>query len=110
VSNSLSPLTEQAYSVVPGRLIEITRRAREMFAGCAARMDEKVLADFIESGAFARHLRDLNAKYERRCDRLLRELKAKLQAARISVRGTSLLVELDSIASPDKIELCGSKA
>ncbi len=111
-SNSLSPLTEQAYGVIPNRLIEITRRAREMFAGCAARMDEKALAEFISSGGFSKHLRELNSKYAKRRERLTAELDGKVDCLSLkdNLGGTSLLIELDSKVTPEKVELAGSKA
>jgi GntR family transcriptional regulator/MocR family aminotransferase len=111
-ANSLAPLTEQAYSLVPESVLRTTRRAREIFAGCAARLDEKVLAEFLKSGDFFHYVRKLRGTYARRRSRLEQEIKASSRRITIQAHhtSTSLLVELDTKLLPDQVELCASKA
>ncbi len=111
-AHALAPLTEQAYAVIPQALVEITRKAREVFAGCVARLEEKVLADFITKGDFNRHLRELRTKYLRRREVLLKELESIKEILDVlpDTSGTSLLVQLKTTATAEKVEVCGSKA
>lgn len=111
-AHALAPLTEQAYAVIPPALVEITGKAREVFAGCAARLEEKVLADFITKGDFNRHLRELRTKYLRRREVLLKALESVQDIIEVlpDTSGTSLLVQLKTTANAEKVEVCGSKA
>jgi GntR family transcriptional regulator/MocR family aminotransferase len=111
-ANSLAPLTEVAYAVVPDRLLMTIRNARAIFAGCAASLEEKVLSEFLASGAYARYLKSLREKYTRRRALLKHELGLCSPSVTICRDGgvANLLVDIDTSVSSETVEICGSKA
>ncbi|MDH0867356.1 PLP-dependent aminotransferase family protein [Mitsuaria sp. GD03876] len=76
LSKVLYPGLRLAYVVVPPALVETFERAarRAPAGGCPSLMQE-VVADFIEQGHFARHIKRMRALYGHRRDWLLEALK-----------------------------------
>ncbi|MEE4022342.1 PLP-dependent aminotransferase family protein [Gordonia sp. PKS22-38] len=83
VSKSLSPALRIAWLVLPPRLVDTARNAKGPRESDASIVDQLILADMIESGAYDRHIRRSRQYYRRRRD----HLTARLAAAGITVPG-----------------------
>ncbi|MFF3016859.1 PLP-dependent aminotransferase family protein [Streptomyces sp. NPDC057939] len=82
-SKSLSPALRLGWMVLPGRLVDEVLAAkgpREMWSGVT---DQLVLAEFIASGAYDRHLRRMRQVYRRRRDLLAARLAAEAPHVRV---------------------------
>lgn len=77
-STALFPPLRIGYAVLPPRLVEPFVAAKWLADRQTATLDQQVLADFIEGGHFARHLRRMGRLYRSRRDALLRALDERL--------------------------------
>ncbi len=89
ISKTLSPLMRLGYLVVPRPLIEVFRAAKRLTDRHTPTLEQAALAEFIQSGAYERHVRRLRRK------------NALRRAA---------LLEALSVAFPGSIEVQGSDA
>ncbi|MBD1321050.1 PLP-dependent aminotransferase family protein [Gordonia hankookensis] len=74
VSKSLSPAVRIAWLVLPPHLVDTVVRSKGIREPDASIVDQLVLADLIDSGAYDRHIRRSRQYYRRRRDRLTARL------------------------------------
>ncbi|MDY6809706.1 MAG: PLP-dependent aminotransferase family protein [Actinomycetota bacterium] len=70
VSKSLSPAVRIAWLVLPARLVDRVRAAKGPREPDASIIDQLILAELIDSGAYDRHIRRSRQYYRRRRDHL----------------------------------------
>jgi len=82
VSKTLTPALRLGWLVAPPRLIEPLAREKHQDDMGSSLFEQLTLARFIESGAFARHLRRIRPIYRNRRDATIAMLAAHLPGAR----------------------------
>lgn len=75
------------YAVLPEKLVPEFRKARHISGRSTGVIEQMALASFIESGAFARHVRRARLAYAQRRDIVLQALRDALGAERLYVTG-----------------------
>lgn len=95
-SKSLAPGLRLAWMVVPEPLMDAVLAARREAAETCGTLDQLVLADFVESGAYDRHVRAMRLRYRNRRDRLVAALAGRVPGARVTgiAAGLHVVVEL----------------
>lgn len=76
----LFPALRLAYLVLPPGLVEPFARARALADGFSPTLTQRVLAEFIDEGHFAAHVRAVRALYRERRDRFLEAASKHLPA------------------------------
>jgi GntR family transcriptional regulator/MocR family aminotransferase len=71
VSKSLSPALRLGWMVLPGHLVDGVLAAKGEREAWASAPDQLTLADFIDSGAYDKHVRRMRQRYRRRRDQLV---------------------------------------
>jgi GntR family transcriptional regulator / MocR family aminotransferase len=94
-SKTLAPAVRLAWLVLPGRLLDDVVAAKSLADRHGSGLDELTLAEFIDSGAYDRHVRRSRLGYRRRRDRLI----AALARAVPEVRVTGVAAGLHAVAS-----------
>ena len=87
ISKTLSPLLRLGYLVVPPELVDVFRAAKRLADRHSPTLEQAALADFIQSGAYERHVRKLRRKNAQRRAALLDAL-AEHFADAIEVQGS----------------------
>ena len=87
ISKTLSPLLRLGYLVVPPELVDVFRTAKRLTDRHSPTLEQAALADFIQSGAYERHVRRLRRKNALRRAALLDAL-AEHFADAIEVQGS----------------------
>lgn len=83
-SKSIAPAIRISYLVLPERLMELYRRRGRRISSTVSRVDQMLIADFLEGGYYERHLNKMRAVYKGRHDALLEELKSFQEICSIS--------------------------
>ncbi|HEY3009267.1 MAG TPA: PLP-dependent aminotransferase family protein [Micromonosporaceae bacterium] len=83
-SKSLAPGLRLGWMVLPSWLVEPVTTAKEAADLQTGTFEQLVLAEFIESGAFDRHVRGSRLRYRRRRDRLVATLADRVPRVRVS--------------------------
>jgi GntR family transcriptional regulator/MocR family aminotransferase len=82
-SKSIGPGLRLGYVVVPEHLAETARSLKALMNNGHPWLDQAVVCEFIQSGAFQNHLVRIRKQYMLRRDRLIHELEALLGAVRL---------------------------
>jgi len=85
-SKSVAPSLRISYLVLPERLAGICRREMAYFNTTVSVPDQLVLARFIDSGLFERHINRMRTLYRRKKDLLVKELS--VFGERLQISGT----------------------
>jgi len=87
-SKVMFPALRIGYLVLPPALVDAFARAKVLADGGSPRLEQEALAEFVESGAFARHVRRSRARNGTRRAALLAALAAHL-GTRVTVAGAN---------------------
>lgn len=96
-SKTLTPGLRVAFLVVPHDLVDAFAAAQQAASRFPNLIAQVVLADFIESGAYARHVYDMQVLYQERHELLRARIASKLAGillAKPSTGGTFTVTEL----------------
>ncbi|MDO4321063.1 MAG: PLP-dependent aminotransferase family protein [Lachnospiraceae bacterium] len=83
-SKSIAPAIRVSYMVLPKQLMELYRRRGRTISCTVSRVDQMLIAAFLNEGYYERHLNKMRAVYKGRHDVLLEELRAFRRVCRIS--------------------------
>ena len=103
-SKSLAPGLRIAWLVLPPALLEPVLAAKSVADGQTGTLDQLVLAEFINSGAYDRHVRRCRSHYRSRRDRLVAALADRAPQVRVTgiAAGLHALLELPPDAGPEE--------
>ncbi|MFE2170375.1 PLP-dependent aminotransferase family protein [Streptomyces sp. NPDC059447] len=96
LSKSLSPAIRLGWLALPDRLLDEVLAAKGRRESWASALDQLALADFIECGAYDRHVRRMRKRYRQRRDQLATALAANAPHLRVTgiAAGLHAVVEL----------------
>ncbi|MFE7098845.1 MocR-like pyridoxine biosynthesis transcription factor PdxR [Streptomyces erythrochromogenes] len=96
LSKSLSPALRLGWLALPDALVGQVLAAKGLRESWASALDQLALADFIDCGAYDRHVRRMRLRYRRRRDRLVSVLAARAPEVRVTgiSAGLHAVVEL----------------
>ncbi len=83
-SKSIAPAIRVSYLVLPDRLMDLYHQRGRMISSTVSRVDQLLLANFLDGGYYERHLNKMRAVYKSRHDALLEELREFHGICRIS--------------------------
>ncbi|MEV7520768.1 PLP-dependent aminotransferase family protein [Streptomyces sp. NPDC091371] len=84
LSKSLSPAMRLGWLVLPDHLVDQVLAAKGLRESWASALDQLALADFIECGAYDRHVRRMRKRYHQRHDQVLSVLAAQAPHLRVT--------------------------
>ncbi|MCD7745208.1 MAG: PLP-dependent aminotransferase family protein [Lachnospiraceae bacterium] len=83
-SKSIAPSIRVSYMVLPERLMELYNERARNISSTVSRVDQMLIAGFLNEGYYERHLNKMRAVYRSRHDTLLEELKSFRPISEIS--------------------------
>ncbi|MEW2457999.1 PLP-dependent aminotransferase family protein [Streptomyces albus] len=92
-SKALAPALRLAWMVLPGRLVDPVLAAKTPAEWTTGGLDQLTLADFLERGAYDRHVRAMRQRYRARRDRLVERLAERVPG----VRATGIAAGLHAV-------------
>lgn len=117
-SKSLAPAIRISYLVLPKALLSVYQQRGRIISSTVSRVDQRIIAGFLDQGYFERHLNKMRAVYRSRHDLLLEELKAFRSFCSVSGEhaGVHLLLtfqngmteqEAVELAAREGVRVCG---
>ncbi|GAA4904034.1 PLP-dependent aminotransferase family protein [Streptomyces coeruleoprunus] len=82
-SKSLAPGLRLAWMVLPRDLVQDVLMAKGDVDWVSSALDQLTLAEFIESGAYDRHVRNMRLRYRRRRDQLVAAVAERAPSVRV---------------------------
>ncbi|MCD8011688.1 MAG: PLP-dependent aminotransferase family protein [Lachnospiraceae bacterium] len=109
-SKSIAPSIRVSYMVLPERLMGLYRERARNISSTVSRVDQMLIAGFLNEGYYERHLNKMRAVYRGRHDTLLEELKAFRQISRVSGEnaGVHLLLTFTNGMTEEKAIRCAA--
>ncbi|MFG3252329.1 PLP-dependent aminotransferase family protein [Streptomyces sp. NPDC048172] len=97
-SKALAPALRLAWMVLPDRLVDPVVSAKTPAEWTTGALDQLTLADFLDRGAYDRHVRLMRQRYRSRRDRLVAALAARAPRVRATgiAAGLHAVLELPS--------------
>ncbi|GAA2635714.1 PLP-dependent aminotransferase family protein [Streptomyces axinellae] len=92
-SKALAPALRLAWMVLPDHLVDPVLAAKTPAEWTTGALDQLTLADFLERGAYDRHVRAMRTRYRNRRDRLVSTLAARVPR----VRATGIAAGLHAV-------------
>lgn len=83
-SKSIAPAIRVSYMVLPKPLQELYQKRGKNVSCTVSRVDQQIIARFLNQGYYERHLNKMRAIYKSRHDTLLEELRAFRSICRVS--------------------------
>lgn len=83
-SKSIAPAIRVSYMVLPESLLDLYKKRGKTISSTVSRVDQMIIANFLNEGYYERHLNKMRAVYKGRHDALLEELRAFRGICRIS--------------------------
>lgn len=94
-SKSLAPGLRLGWLVVPDRLLGALVAEKGWAEESVGFVNQLAMADFIESGAYDRHVRAMRATYRRRCEQLIETISRHCPTTRVTGMSAGLHVLLE---------------
>ncbi|WP_079404757.1 MocR-like pyridoxine biosynthesis transcription factor PdxR [Streptomyces sp. 3211] len=110
LSKSLSPALRLGWLVLPDHLRDQVLAAKGLRESWASALDQLALADFIECGAYDRHVRRMRLRYRDRRDQLAAALEARAPGVRVTGISAGLHAVLELPAGQEARALTAAHA
>ncbi|WP_335941719.1 aminotransferase class I/II-fold pyridoxal phosphate-dependent enzyme, partial [Streptomyces sp. PTD5-9] len=94
-SKSLAPGLRLGWAVLPENLVAEVVGAKGISDWSSSALEQLTLAEFIESGAYDRHVRSMRLRYRRRRDQLVAALAERAPGTRVSGMAAGLHAVLE---------------
>ncbi|TQR16581.1 PLP-dependent aminotransferase family protein [Psychrobacillus vulpis] len=111
-SKSLMPSLRIAYAVLPKSLITLYKQKYSYYAATVPRMDQHLLAKFMEDGYFAKHLNKMRKIYKRKLEIVTKTIAKFNPIVTISGEqaGMHLLLTIQTSKSEEELVLLAKQA
>lgn len=94
-SRTISPAIRIAYMILPNDIMNRFKDSYQSYANPISRLEQQVLASFLENGSYLRHLRRASTLYKKKRDLIASIFKQSGIKISTSSVGLSMLVYLD---------------